>query len=45
MRKLVGTSIVFDDLSNNVVLPINPRTGGQVKWPAQVKVIRRGGLD
>ena len=59
--------IVFDDLSNNVVLvavlaymasedpnrastekavmPISPRTGEQTKWPAQVKAIRRGGLD
>lgn len=27
------------------VLPINPRTGEQTKWPAQVKSIRRGGLD
>jgi carboxypeptidase Q len=27
------------------VLPINPRTGEQTKWPAQVKAIRRGGLD
>lgn len=27
------------------VLPINPRTGEQTKWPAQTKAIRRGGLD
>jgi carboxypeptidase Q len=27
------------------VLPINPRTGEQTKWPAQTKSIRRGGLD
>jgi hypothetical protein len=59
--------IVFDDLSNNVVLaavlaymasedpnrastekavlPINPKTGERPKWPAQVKAIRKGGLD
>jgi len=59
--------IVFDDLSNNVVLvailaymasedpnrastekavlPINPRTGEQTKWPVQVKAIRLGGMD
>jgi carboxypeptidase Q len=27
------------------VLPINTRTGEQIKWPEQVKAIRRGGLD
>jgi carboxypeptidase Q len=27
------------------VLPISPRTGEQLKWPEQVKSIRRGGLD
>lgn len=27
------------------ILPINPRTGEQVKWPAQTKSIRKGGLD
>ncbi|KAI9437358.1 peptidase M28 [Russula earlei] len=27
------------------VLPIDPRTGERVKWPIQVKAIRRGGLD
>jgi hypothetical protein len=27
------------------VLPVNTRTGEQTKWPAQVKSIRRGGLE
>jgi carboxypeptidase Q len=27
------------------VLPINARTGEQMKWPEQVKATRRGGLD
>jgi len=27
------------------VLPLNPITGERTKWPAQVKAIRRGGLD
>jgi len=27
------------------VLPINPKTGERAKWPAQVKAIRKGGLD
>lgn len=27
------------------VLPINPNTGERGKWPAQVKAIRKGGLD
>ncbi len=31
--------------TEKAVLPINPRTGEQTKWPAQVKAIRRGGLD
>jgi carboxypeptidase Q len=28
-----------------VVLPINPRTGEQTRWPVQVKANRKGGLD
>ncbi len=31
--------------AEKAVLPINPRTGEQTKWPAQTKAIRRGGLD
>jgi carboxypeptidase Q len=31
--------------TERAVLPINPRTGEQTKWPVQVKAIRRGGLD
>jgi len=27
------------------VLPLNPKTGEQMKWPAPVKSIRSGGLD
>jgi carboxypeptidase Q len=27
------------------VLPINPKTGEQIKWPEPVKAIRKGGLD
>jgi hypothetical protein len=27
------------------VLPVNPKTGEQIKWPEPVKSIRRGGLD
>jgi carboxypeptidase Q len=27
------------------VMPLNPKTGEQMKWPVQVKSIRRGGLD
>jgi hypothetical protein len=27
------------------VLPVNPKTGQQSQWPAQVKSTRRGGLD
>jgi hypothetical protein len=27
------------------ILPINPRTGEQTKWPEQTKAIRKGGLD
>jgi len=27
------------------VLPINPRTGEQTKWPAQVKAIRKGPVE
>lgn len=31
--------------TEKAVLPINPRTGEQTKWPVQVKAVRRGGLD
>lgn len=31
--------------TEKAVLPVNPRTGEQTKWPEQVKAIRRGGLD
>ncbi len=31
--------------TEKAILPINPRTGEQTKWPAQTKAIRRGGLD
>ena len=31
--------------TEKAVLPINPRTGEQTKWPAQAKAIRKGGLD
>jgi carboxypeptidase Q len=31
--------------TEKVVLPINPRTGEQTKWPEQVKATRKGGLD
>ncbi len=31
--------------TEKAVLPINPRTGEQTKWPTQVKANRRGGLD
>ena len=31
--------------TEKAVLPINPRTGEQVKWPEQAKAIRKGGLD
>lgn len=31
--------------TEKVVLPINPRTGQQVNWPAQTKATRKGGLD
>lgn len=27
------------------ILPLDPKTGERTKWPAQVKAIRRGGLD
>lgn len=28
-----------------IVLPINPRTGEQMKWPQQTKATRRGGME
>lgn len=31
--------------TEKAVLPINPSTGERTKWPAQVKAVRRGGLD
>ncbi|RFZ84675.1 M20/M25/M40 family metallo-hydrolase [Mucilaginibacter terrenus] len=30
---------------DKAVMPINPRTGEQSKWPSQTKATRRGGLD
>jgi hypothetical protein len=31
--------------TEKAVLPINPRTGEQTKWPEQVKATRKGGFD
>ena len=31
--------------AEKAILPINPRTGEQTKWPEQGKAIRKGGLD